>query len=225
MAIEGTGARAMAPDATIADEHAMIEAADELMASAIKWRPSSGDFTGLTPDMIILMVRRQLNTMDDQIKGSINEIETHRAEAENIGEQILAFQELERWINDHGDMVDGGEIDLTQIDDDGGTELRSRLGISDDAGEDAATAAFRDALNAAPYSLGIEPGATRIEMSVIKQNIDELKETQRTMNSGTEMTMMRLQSAMQQRTQILQLGSNMLSAQDQANDTIIGNLR
>lgn len=225
MAIEPTGARAMAPDTTIADEHASATAADEAMASAILWRPSSGDFTGLTPDMIILMVRRQLNTMDDQIKGSINEIENHRAEAENIGEQILAFQELERWINDHGDMVDGGEIDLTEIDDGGGAELRRRFGISDDAEEGPATAAFREALNAEPYSLGIEPGANKIEMSVIKQKLDELKEDQRTINSGTEMTMMRLQSAMQQRTQILQLGSNMLSAQDQANDTIIGNLR
>ncbi len=225
MAIEPTGARAMAPDTTIADEGEIAGRIDASDISRILRLPDSGDFTGLTPDMIILMVRRQVGQMDNQIKGSIIEIENHRAEAKNIGEQILAFQELERWINDHGDMVDGGEIDLTEINDGGGTELRSQLGISDAAGEDSATASFRDALRADPYKLEIPPGAKKMEMSVIKQKLDELKEDQRTINSGTEMTMMRLQSAMQQRTQILQLGSNMLSAQDQANDTIIGNLR
>lgn len=184
-----------------------------------------GSFTGLTPDMIILMVRRQVGQMDEQIKSSINAVENNRNEAAALGGEILRYQELKRMIEGHENMEDGGSIDLTEIDDhDDDPALRDFMGVSHEASEETATRAFVDALNDR-YGLGIEPGATNMDMSVIDQKLDELKESQRTINSGTEMTMMQLQSAMQMRTQILQLGSNMLSAQDQANDTIIGNLR
>lgn len=186
---------------------------------------SPGVFTGLTPDMIIFMVRKQVNEMDAQIKGSIGEIENTRSDAKRLGQEIMALQEFKRTIEGHATMMSDGVINLTRVDDHDRCSVREMFGISNEAGEDEATAALRNALNDAPYKLGIGASTTEIRMSAITQKIDELTEDQRVINSGVEMTMMRLQSAMQMRTQILQLGSNMLSSQNEASGTIIGNLR
>ena len=60
---------------------------------------------------------------------------------------------------------------------------------------------------------------------IIKSLIDDVNEQLREVNSGNEMLMIQLQSTMQQRTQIIQLGSNMLKAYDEATDSIVGNMR
>ena len=63
------------------------------------------------------------------------------------------------------------------------------------------------------------------DLGVIEDKIQALTEEQRLINSGAEMMMVQLQSRMQQRTQIIQLGSNMLKSIDEGLDTIIGNMR
>jgi hypothetical protein len=54
---------------------------------------------------------------------------------------------------------------------------------------------------------------------------DTLGEQIRECNSGNEQLMIKLQSAMQQRTQIVQMATNMLKAGDEARDAVVGNLR
>ena len=63
------------------------------------------------------------------------------------------------------------------------------------------------------------------DLQALEAAIDRLTKEQRRLNTGNEMVMMQLQDAMQRRSQILQLGANMLAATDDATKTIIGNLR
>lgn len=69
------------------------------------------------------------------------------------------------------------------------------------------------------------PEGNSFNINIVDTMIDDLTEQQRVANSSNEMLMMQLQSRVQQRTQIIQLGSNMLASIDKANDTIIGNIR
>jgi hypothetical protein len=73
---------------------------------------------------------------------------------------------------------------------------------------------------------GIEIGSGNdIDLTILEDKIQALTEEQRLVNSESEMMMVQLQSRMQQRTQIIQLGSNMLKSIDEALDTVVGNMR
>jgi hypothetical protein len=59
----------------------------------------------------------------------------------------------------------------------------------------------------------------------MQRRIDATNEELRQLSSGNEMRMVRLQSLMQQRTSVIQAGSNMLKALDEAMDAVVANLR
>jgi hypothetical protein len=75
------------------------------------------------------------------------------------------------------------------------------------------------------YGIEIPAGSNSFNIDVFETELDTLTEEQRLLNSENEMLMVQLQSRMQQRTQIIQLGSNMLKSIDEGLDAIIGNMR
>lgn len=72
---------------------------------------------------------------------------------------------------------------------------------------------------------GISIGDGRNAVDLIKTKLDELSESLRMTNSNNEVLMLQLQSATQQRTSVIQMGSNLLKSIDEGSDSIVSNLR
>ena len=83
-----------------------------------------------------------------------------------------------------------------------------------------------ESFDAVAKRAGIEEHLTEANFQqLIDTRIEELQTDIQKLNTENEMSMVKLQSMMQQRTSIIQLGSNMLKSLDEANDTIVGNMR
>lgn len=59
----------------------------------------------------------------------------------------------------------------------------------------------------------------------LQEKLDDIKSQQQKANSGNEIDMIRLQSAMQQRSQIITMASNMLKSIHDTHKSIVNNLR
>ncbi len=75
------------------------------------------------------------------------------------------------------------------------------------------------------FDVDISSTADSMNIQVFDDALDTVTENQRLANSNSEMLMVQLQSRMQQRSQIIQLGSNMLKSVDDGISSIIGNMR
>jgi hypothetical protein len=167
----------------------------------------------LTPGAVLAMMQRRLADLDGQVATTMEAIEnaTRTAEAINGRVQDLrrALEHLEPHFRADGTLwlpTDKAEYDaaLTLPD---GRHITHILA--------AAGAEFNEE--------GQLSGTfTRARMdTLIQRATDDL----RTATSGNEMLMIQLQSAMQQRTSAIQLGSNVLKAIDDGMDSVVGNIR
>lgn len=156
----------------------------------------------LSPDTIIALMQRRLRDINEQVSTLTTALQDRSQAAEDLSgrlQELRAYQEALRA------SEEGGHPQL-----DGATPAAYR--------EHGAT------LHDWGVSLGF-PSGTDMTMEAVQTRIDGVNEQLREVNSDNEMLMIQLQSAMQQRTQIIQLGSNMLKAFDEGTDTIVGNMR
>lgn len=153
----------------------------------------------VTPEGIVKLVETRLRQMDRQITSLTRALDAKAREAQDQSARLAELREFQRVARAHL-TDDRAWVDVRETTVDG----RS--------------------LNDWAVQLGFEPGTSLTE-SDIQEAIDTANETLREINSGNEMMMIALQSAMQQRTQIIQLGTNMLKAIDEGGDSIIGNIR
>jgi hypothetical protein len=179
--------------------------------------------THLTPEMILAMVRRQLNQMDDQIKNAMEVIQDRRQRAESLGGQIQRIRELQSALRDCEHIWDGDTIRMDRLNDPEAAALRAAIGLANHSDDDVIIDRFQAVC--AELGLEISTADRGLPVSVIEQKIDTLTEQQRVANSENEMLFMQLQSAVQQRSQIIQLGTNMLKSVDDAVGSVIGNMR
>lgn len=170
---------------------------------------------GLNEAVILLMMRQRLQDLDFQADSAIRQIETTTAEANAVQTQLSAIQDVRAAMANkkpnESERVNLQELTITLED---GTQVNA-LQHLEAAGVDVNALGMRtDGKNA--YTM------TGQAMDAAEQS---LSGKLRKINSGNEMRMVQLQSVMQQRGQITQLGSNMLSSLNDTARAIIQNTK
>ncbi|MCU0677351.1 MAG: hypothetical protein MUE69_31745 [Myxococcota bacterium] len=169
---------------------------------------------GLNEAVILLMMKQRLNDLDFQADATIRQIESATAKANAIQAQIGAVQDvmaaMANAVKDDDKRVNMSTLSLTLED---GTTVMA-LDYLAQAGVD-------------PNSLGLKSKEDGMYASLQgMQSVESsLNGDLRTENSGNEMRTVQLQSVMQQRGQITQLGSNMLSSLNDTARAIIQNTK
>lgn len=167
---------------------------------------------GISPEMILTMLRMRLRDLDMQVINVTRDIERATNEAERLGGEISELRALQQeleWVRDRDGNYNFPES-VVPAPPDGWQDAHP--------GQDYGR--WLHALKSRLDALGV---GRRDE--ALQRRIDGLGEQQRQVNSGNEMRMVQMQSLMQQRTSMIQLGSNLLKAIDEATDSVVGNLR
>jgi hypothetical protein len=194
----------------------------------------SDEAIGLSDEAILLMLSTRLRDLDGQIGQLTRQLQNATAEAQRLGVEVQRLQAVRELVG-HPSMVNsdgsfkGDElIDFGQL-----VALAERLGIADPRAfvnahatgmhGDARALTVADFLN--HMSINGEPLTGTSSPEQLQRRSESLGEALRQCNSGNEQAMVRLQSVMQQRTQAVTLATNMLKANDEARDAVVGNLR
>lgn len=251
--------------------------------------------TGVSPDMVLALLRRRIDDVDGQIRSLMGAIEQRTSEAKAIQEKIGHMQELAAAVAS-ADPEGTKNLDLADITmPDGSTalEFAEKHGLIDDLGatngmsdfaqdvtrsfveqhgpitEDnfddyiafardsvgVATAAVSaiggnvatvsarrrdeqaaiDKLEADGFDfsngpLGAEDAIAQkhggtVNGKQLESKIGALQSEMRAINSGNELDMIKLQSAMQQRSQSITLATNMIKSIHDTEKAIVGNFR
>lgn len=156
----------------------------------------------VTPESVLAMMQTRLRDMDRQVDSTMRALNHATEQAQSIGRDLGqvrdAMMMLESKVkSDGGYEVNAAELELMTLGD--GTSIASVL-----------------------REQGIPIPPTK---SAFDQAVTGLNDDIRTANASNEMMMIQLQSAMQQRTSIIQLGSNVLKSIDEGIDSVVGNLR
>ncbi|GAB4203635.1 MAG: hypothetical protein OHK0013_17880 [Sandaracinaceae bacterium] len=187
---------------------------------------------GLSDEAILLMLSTRLRDLDGQIGQLTRQLQNATAEAQRLGVEVQRLQAVRELLG-QPHMVDNGNlrlderVELSQLE-----ALANRLGIDARAffnafarggeGEDRYLR-VRDVLE--HISINGESLADTQTVEQLQRRSESLGEALRQCNSGNEQAMVRLQSVMQQRTQAVTMATNMLKANDEARDAVVGNLR
>ncbi len=168
-----------------------------VVTTAPPWDPTPLRAASLTPEVILAMMERRLQDMDRQIVECSQTIENSTRRADEVAGTLADRRALQQ------------DLERIPLDDDGRFDWgRVPTGVDGPA--------LRSRLET--LGLGDTPGA-------VQASIDGLNESLRRVNSGNEMLMVQLQSAMQERTSVIQMGSNMLKSLHEGTSAIVGNLR
>ncbi|MCA9612404.1 MAG: hypothetical protein H6722_17275 [Sandaracinus sp.] len=217
-ALEDIGRRGEVEEATSFRNDPAVQRLDEMAEAAGGWHTLLGrNFDsaslrtpGLNEAVILLMMRQRLNDLDFQADSAISEIQTKTSQANAMQEQISALQTVRTAMSNMqtdennrvtmaGVLIDGVPA-LDYLRSKGVDVSRLHIPTEGDHAGKMTGAAMDEVI-----------GAHNSDLRVI--------------NSGNEMMMVQLQSVMQQRGQITQLGSNMLSSLNDTARAIIQNTK
>ncbi|MFT5357468.1 MAG: hypothetical protein ACI9KE_004705 [Polyangiales bacterium] len=204
----------------------------------------SAGITALTPSAIMHLLRRRMSDMDGQIDSIIGEIEFNTGLSETIQEQVRGLTAIKAAMANQqpdGDVAvklgavrvewEGAEM--------GADELINLLGISGSVGalrsdENKSIenlegrAAGGSERQFARQALELGQDATfstdTVTGSSFQSSIDRLQSEGRSMNSGNEVLMVRMQSAMQQRSQSVTMATQMLKSINDSSNSIAQNI-
>jgi len=217
-----SAAEQVAEAASVLNQPAM-EQLNEMAEAAGGWHALLGpsfdlasiQTPGLNEAVILLMMRQRLEDLDFQADSAIRQIETTTAEANAVQTQLSAIQDVRAAMANakpnESKRVNMQELMITLED---GTRVNA-LQHLEAAGVDVNALGMRTEGEHA-YTM------TGQAMDAAEQS---LSSDLRKINSGNEMRMVQLQSVMQQRGQITQLGSNMLSSLNDTARAIIQNTK
>jgi hypothetical protein len=176
---------------------------------------ASFDVSTLGPAEILAYVRIRLSDIDSQMEAYMEASKKSKKHADELG----AFQTLLTELNPNGNGYSQDEHGKT----DGehaaaNAAVVKKLQDFSDKTDDPDLKARCSAL-ATGASLGYIPiGDLNAHLGDVKQKLED-------MNRDNEMSMMRLSSLMQTRTQIVQFCSNVLATLNEGAKTAIGNMR
>jgi hypothetical protein len=182
------------------------------------------DVTAMSDESIIELMRSRLRDVDGQIGTITQTLQQQTAQAQALGQQAARLNTLREIVGrepymdaSNGNLrLDGAvtEADLRMFE--------SRLGLrAGSLGHE--TLSLGEVMGR--LTIGGQSMAGVTNREGLQLRADTLGEQIRECNSGNEQLMIKLQSAMQQRTQIVQMATNMLKAGDEARDAVVGNLR
>jgi hypothetical protein len=170
---------------------------------------------GLNEAVILMMMRQRLSDLDFQADEAIRQVETTTAEANALQTQLSAIQDV-RAAMANKRPKDDQRVDL------------STLMLTLDDGREVSALEYLEAAGVDMNSLGMRTEgehANTMTGQAMSSVEGSLSSELRKANSGNEMRMVQLQSVMQQRGQITQLGSNMLSSLNDTARAIIQNTK
>ncbi len=180
---------------------------------------------GLSDEAILDLLRTRMRDVDGQVNEITRALQDRTAEAQRLGQEAQRLNTIREYLSREPLMdVGSGQLRLdeatlspAQL-----RDLEARLGMRSGAFGDAPES-VRNVLCAVTINGQSLDGVTNRDQ--FQQRADNLSEAIRQTNSGNEQLMVKLQSSMQQRTQTVQMCTNMLKALDDARDAVVGNLR
>lgn len=175
------------------------------------------DSVALTPEMILALVRRRLANADDQITAVMDTIDqsTRRGELYARRQQILLALRSRVQAEHGGDPDDSFDVD--EFYDNEGSDM---VTIGD---ETKPLHEWLEDVGLTWADAGINDG--KATLSSLEDALEAVKQDSRTEASGSEMNMLQLQQLMQQRSQIIQLGTNLSKKIAEGESAIVNNLR
>ncbi len=174
------------------------------------------DAVALTPEMILALVRRRLARADDQITTIMDTIDrsTRRGELYARRQEILLALRT-RMQADYGGQPNE-EFSVEEFNDDGSDMVTI-------SGETKPLHEWLEGVGLTWADAGIQDGKTTL--ASLEDALETVKQASRTEASGSEMNMLQLQQLMQQRSQIIQLGTNLSKKIAEGESAIVNNLR
>lgn len=164
-----------------------------------------GGVASMTPEMVLMLARRRLADLDDNIQNGLDSIHA----ATKASEALLFRQEVLQALRTNASANGNGPDTKLTID----PEATITVG--------GATMKMGDALAQA----GITDLGAEVKISALDSRLEQVKTEQKRQGSRTEMQMMELQQLMGQRTQTIQLCSNVSKTLLDGASSVIGNMR
>ncbi len=178
-------------------------------------QPFLYDAVALTPEMILALVRRRLAGADDQITAIMDTIEQNNRRSELFAYRQQVIMALrQRAQGDHAGHPDR-KFEVTEVLEGGTLEINGERKTLDE---------WMASAGLTPNDLGIDDDG-KVSLNQLETALDKVKQDARTEASGSEMNMLQLQQLMQQRSQIIQLGTNLSKKIAEGESAIVNNLR
>ncbi len=163
---------------------------------------------GVTPELIMGLLENRVGNIDQQIQDLMSKIDERTSRAKELQLKQGAVSDLQMALEslptEDGKAVIPNDFKVN------GVPLEKFLSDNGLSGQ---------------VTLTKEGGQTKISKDALGTLADKLGEQQRAANSGNELDMIRLQSAMQQRSQAITMASNMIKSIFDTLKAIVGNLR
>jgi hypothetical protein len=167
---------------------------------------------GLSPEMVLALVRQRMEDLDLQIHSRSAEILRSTEKARALSAEIQALEAIKAKA-----VSQGGKDPSIRYDHRGSDNLVSIDGGSHTVAE----VARRYGVSGAVEGL-VKDG--KISASALSDLIESRRQELQRVNSGNEIRMMELQQLMQRRAEILSLGSNLLRTFHEATQQIVRNV-
>ncbi|MEZ4255401.1 MAG: hypothetical protein R3A78_06745 [Polyangiales bacterium] len=177
---------------------------------------------GVSIDVILYMLQKRMADVDGQISDAMHALEDRTNRSNEISKQIEVLQQMQ---------VKGKAGSTKQITID--ASLKSAETLTIDGKKMSPLDAMKEVgLDQDDFTLkqrteivdGKVVKLHAITMGQLETMVTKKREEITQINSGNELDMVRLQTLMQQRTQILTLGSNLLKSLNEAQESIIRNI-
>jgi len=207
--IRPTASPSIRPAVSPSTDHLLVGALTSDTATRHQVPPAL-DASGFSIDMIIQYVARRLGDIDDQIKGYMAEAEGRKAKAD----ELHRFEEDVRAVLHHDTS---GFKDDQQRADLNGKAMTALVAEQDDFKDNPALQAKLQQLHDEILS------SSKVQSA--QEALDYAKDQLTTLNSDNELTMMRLNSVVQLRSQVISSASNMQASINEGVKTVIGNMR
>jgi hypothetical protein len=173
-------------------------------------REESLPLLGFSPELILQYVASRLRDFDDQIRGFMEEAQGRRARAD----ELHKFEEIVRSVTRH---------DTTGFPDDQRAAENTRACQAlrksmKELQDPELKSRVQNLIDQIEKTSKVDPGSAQ-------QALDYAKDELSSLNSDNEITMMRLNSIVQLRSQVIGASSNMQASINESMKTVIGNMR
>ena len=213
----------------------VVDQAKQTMANAAAGMSAASDLeaalmAGVSPEGILAVVGKRLREMDSQIASQLEEINSNSGKAKEISDQLKALYKLKEHAKTKHDGYSEKSVSL-----DATKEVRPKDLIEDngelisvreyierhDLGDLLSTFETMGKMNDGSGKMG---EFDFVSVGEIETTIEVQKQTLTDVNSGNELRMIALQSVMQQRTQVITLGTNLMKSLHEASEGVIRNI-
>jgi hypothetical protein len=185
---------------------------------------------GLSPDMILQYVQLRLANIDNQLKDFTNEVNDRKKRQDDLRAFEAAVRELNSGPSGYDttgfgedSAVDSKKYDSKQ------SELNALSCEKLDNAKKQLSSASPDLAKKLDGLktdiMEANDDGSKISSEKLNTLLDDAKDELSKLNSDNEMTMMRLSSLMQQRTQVVQFSSNVMSSLNDAAKSVLQNMR